>query len=165
LQILQLMEGEGLDYELAVIGQQFRNSPDVFGQIERDFAHRLVQFGYVESTRDYHGLLRGADMVLSTALHEFQGLAVLEAVALGCVPVVPDRLAYPELYPVQYRYASSPEDPGQEAAAAVHLIHQLSKGARQGSVTAPDIAAYTRAQLQPRYRQTLLATIDTQDSQ
>ena len=165
LQILQLLEGEGLDYELAVIGQQFRNSPDVFGQIERDFAHRLVQFGYVESTRDYHGLLLGADMVLSTALHEFQGLAVLEAVALGCVPLVPDRLAYPEIYPTQYRYVSCPEDPGQEAAAAVHLIHVLSKGARQGSVPAPDVADYTRARLQPRYRQALLATADAQDSQ
>ena len=165
LQILQRLESGELNYELAVIGQQFRNSPDVFGQIERDFAHRLVQFGYVESTRAYHGILRGADMVLSTALHEFQGLAVLEAVALGCVPVVPDRLAYPEIYPAQYRYASSPEDLCQEAAAAVDLIRIQSRGVEQGSVPAPDVATYTSEQLQPRYLQTLLATADTQHSQ
>ena len=100
-----------------------------------------------------------------TALHEFQGLAVLEAVALGCVPVVPDRLAYPEIYPAQYRYASSPEDLCQEAAAAVDLIRIQSRGVKQGSVPAPDVATYTSEQLQPRYLQTLLATADAQHSQ
>ncbi|RLA59243.1 MAG: hypothetical protein DRR04_08970 [Gammaproteobacteria bacterium] len=90
LQILLRLEQGDLDYELSVIGQQFRHSPDVFRQIETDFSHRLVQFGYMDDPQAYRALLRGADIVLSTALHEFQGLAVLQAVANGCLPVVPN---------------------------------------------------------------------------
>lgn len=35
---------------------------------------------------------------------EFFGMAVMEAVRAGCSPFVPDRLAYRELFPEQYRY-------------------------------------------------------------
>ena len=32
-------------------------------------------------------------------------MAVLEAVHCGCRPLVPDRLSYRELFPMEYRYA------------------------------------------------------------
>ncbi|MFT7132051.1 MAG: hypothetical protein ACI81O_000759 [Cyclobacteriaceae bacterium] len=46
---------------------------------------------------DYLALLGRSHVVLSTAIHEFPGVAVLEAVAVGCLPVVPDALAYQSL--------------------------------------------------------------------
>ena len=36
-------------------------------------------------------------MVVSTAVHEFFGIGVIEATSAGAVPLLPDRLAYPEL--------------------------------------------------------------------
>jgi hypothetical protein len=39
-------------------------------------------------------------------VNEFFGLAMLESCYAGCRPLVPDRLAYPELYPAECRYAS-----------------------------------------------------------
>lgn len=89
--------------------------------------------------------------LLSTAAHEFQGLAVLEAVASGCLPVVPDRLAYPEIFPARFRYRSLPGQPGDEASAAASLVQDLAAGLRCGDVAAPDVSAYSSAVLRPRY--------------
>jgi glycosyltransferase involved in cell wall biosynthesis len=149
--VLQQLEHSGLDYELALTGQQFRQQPEVFTRIAREFGYRLVHFGYLESAADYRALLGAADIVLSTALHEFQGLAVLEAVARGCVPVVPARQAYPELYPAANCYQSCPHRPEDEASAAARLIITLAKRIAQGETRAPDVWSFQADQLRGAY--------------
>ncbi len=90
-----------------------RLSPLIFQRSE--FAQRIDQIGYVDSKADYVAWLSGADIILATATHEFQGLSVLEAVAAGCIPVLPDRLAYAELFESGYKYPDCGDDIGQEA--------------------------------------------------
>lgn len=51
------------------------------------------------SKDDYYRLLRSAKCVVSFALQENFGFGIAEATMAGCLPVVPDRLVYPELYP------------------------------------------------------------------
>jgi len=91
-----------------VVGQRFRSTPDVFTSIQQLLRERdwLGQWGYIDNEGEYRQLLKRCHVVLSTALHDFQGLSVLEAVAAGCVPVVPDRLAYTELFSPEFRYLS-----------------------------------------------------------
>jgi glycosyltransferase involved in cell wall biosynthesis len=151
LHILHGLEKSGLDYELAMTGQQFRQVPPVFDEIQSRYGHRLVQFGYIESIARYRALLRAADVVLSTALHEFQGLAVMEAVAHQCLPVVPDRLAYREIYPVECRYESHADDPDREADSAVALIRGLAERLQQAEVPRMDISAYYTVRMAPLY--------------
>lgn len=93
-----------------IVGQSFRDRPaEIVEACELlDRAGRLGRSGYLPRP-EYLDLLHRSHVVLSTARHEFQGLAVLEAVAAGCVPVVPDRLAYVELFDAQYRYSSIDE--------------------------------------------------------
>jgi len=157
LRILAQLEQRDLSYELAITGQQFRNSPPVFEQIKQEYARRIVQFGYVESLRDFQALQAAADIVLSTAEHEFQGLAVMQAVAAGCVPVVPDRLAYREQYPAALRYDSCPGDPEKEAGAAAQLISDLADKLCQGGLKAPPVAQYGLEALAPKYQAELAA--------
>lgn len=94
-----------------IVGQQFRREPAAFAELHQLLVTRgwLGNWGYLASIEGYHRLLANSHAVLSTALHDFQGLAVLEAVAFGCLPVVPDRLAYRELFAPQWRYASDYE--------------------------------------------------------
>ena len=70
----------------------------------RGFGDRVLHWGFVDDPREHRSLLQRCHLVVSTAAHEFFGLSVLEAVWLGARPVVPDRLAYPELYPEEFRY-------------------------------------------------------------
>lgn len=100
---------EGLDFEVAVAGQAFADRPDCFAEAEAALGHRLVHIGEPGSREDYARLLRSSDIAVSTAVNEFFGIAMIEACHAGCFPLVPDDLAYPELYPAQFRYRGAEE--------------------------------------------------------
>ncbi|MBZ0113389.1 MAG: DUF3524 domain-containing protein [Thermoanaerobaculia bacterium] len=99
----QLVDQE-VDFEVAVLGQAFQRQPIVFDQARDWLGSRVVRWGFVESREEYLDVLAESDFVVSTALHEFQGLAVLEAAACGAIPLVPDALAYPEIWPEELLY-------------------------------------------------------------
>lgn len=151
LACLRQLESTAMAYELAVIGQQFRDSPAEFGQIESEFGHRLVRFGYLPEAASYYQWLQAADIVLSTADHEFQGLAVLEAVMSGCLPLVPDRLAYAEMYPPEFRYPSQASDREQEAEGAVARLQELASKLAAGRLRPPPMERFSPNSLQPDY--------------
>lgn len=157
--ILLQLEGLELDYTLAMVGQTFRQMPPVFENIQREFNDRLVHFGFLDNRQDYLALLVGSDIVLSTALHEFQGLAVLEAVTLGCIPVVPDRLAYKEIYPPQYRYSSAPGEPDLEAKSAAGLLQKWFVALSNCTGGAPDMSDFTQDVLCAQYREHLTTVL------
>jgi glycosyltransferase involved in cell wall biosynthesis len=126
-QALLLLKQEGVNFRLNLIGQQFRHRPAVFDDFLSGFRDELQMIGYIESRDDYIATLRNSHVAISTALHDFQGLALLEAVACGCIPVAPDRLAYPEFFAREYLYTSSLNDPGREAQALAQRLMQLSR--------------------------------------
>jgi len=95
---------EGLPFRLIVAGQAFARQPQIFARARKILAGRLEHFGYADSRASYITLLKQADLVVSTARHEFYGIAVLEAVRAGCLPLLPQRLAYPELFPTRFLY-------------------------------------------------------------
>ena len=90
---------EGLPFRVCVLGERFRDSPAVFDEARERLGRRIVHFGYAESRGEYEDWLARSDVFVSTAVHEFFGLAAVEAMAAGACPLLPDRLAYPELLP------------------------------------------------------------------
>jgi len=94
---IRLLESHGVDFRLSVLGESFTNSPTCFTDASAQFTHRIDHWGFLESRDAYREALVDADVVVSTADHEFFGIAVVEAVAAGCFPLVPCRLAYPEV--------------------------------------------------------------------
>ncbi len=111
------LAGRGLDFELAVLGPASGRPPGVFQEARAALGGRVVQWGMVPERRAYWGWLFWADVVVSTALQEYQGLSVAEAAWAGCRPLLPRRLVYPELYPDECLY-----EPGGLATALVALM-------------------------------------------
>ncbi len=95
----------GARFRLIVCGQRFRKCPPAFDAIESEFADCIVHWGFAADRGAYHDLLRRAHIAVSTADHEFFGVAMLEATHFGARPLVPNRLSYPALFPSVYRYA------------------------------------------------------------
>ncbi|KXS39027.1 MAG: group 1 glycosyl transferase [Halomonadaceae bacterium T82-2] len=105
---LERLVAEGIDFEVAVMGQQFRDRPAVFDTARAWLGERIVCWGE-QPAADYAAMLDAADIVVSTTDHEFQGLAIMEAVTRGCLPLVPDRLCFPDYYPDACRYLGDVE--------------------------------------------------------
>lgn len=97
-------------------------------------ARAVQHWGYTGSREEYWRILHSADVVVSTAIHEFFGVAVVEAVRdecvhtpmraaapmlshrvvqvrAGCWPMCPARLAYPEIL------APTPDEMAQPSIA------------------------------------------------
>jgi glycosyltransferase involved in cell wall biosynthesis len=101
---LYLLQEKGIAFRLVVLGQSFSNVPECFVRARQRLAKEILHFGYVKSKERYGQLLSLGDVVVSTALHEFYGIAVLEAIRAGCYPLLPAALSYPELYDKAFLY-------------------------------------------------------------
>lgn len=111
--VLDGLAAAGLDFRLILAGACSQVKPKPFLAARRRHHHRILSYGYVPSRRDYARLLGKADIVISTALQENFGVAVVEAIACGAWPLLPRRLAYPEVLPASWHEAclySSPAD-------------------------------------------------------
>jgi glycosyltransferase involved in cell wall biosynthesis len=100
-QALQTLAHRGVAFRLAVAGSGATVMPEAFVQARDSLAERVVNWDRLPDFADYASLLWAADVVVSTAIHEFFGIAVIEAIYCGCRPVLPRRLSYPELIPAE----------------------------------------------------------------
>jgi len=92
----------GLDFNLALMGENFGKIPEEFKEAEKKFKDRILQFGYVPLRKEYEKWLKRGAIVISTAIQENFSISVIEAMLMGCVPLLPDRLSYPEILPEEF---------------------------------------------------------------
>ncbi|MCP4790680.1 MAG: DUF3524 domain-containing protein [Gammaproteobacteria bacterium] len=120
------LQNRGIAFKLHLLGQQFRQQPQSLKDIQVEFASQLGQVGYLDNQMEYESLLQQADMVLSTADHEFQGLAVSEAIQCGCLPVLPNRLSYPGLVGADLCYKAAADLHSQATALVDRVVYWQS---------------------------------------
>lgn len=96
---LNAMHERGLEFKLALLGQVYGRKPPVFEAAAEQLGDRIVQSGRAGSRQAYYQWLKRGAIIISTAWQENFGIAVVEAMAHGCLPLLPDRLSYPEILP------------------------------------------------------------------
>jgi glycosyltransferase involved in cell wall biosynthesis len=140
LRALRMLAAEGVDFRVALAGQSYHQESPEFEAARRQLGARVVHFGYADEER-YIELLRQADVVVSTAIHEFFGIAIVEAIYCGCFPLLPRRLSYLEIVKPIYHtaclydgFASLLErlrliltEPGRPRALASKLRHTVMR--------------------------------------
>ena len=96
---LEALKAQGVRFRLAVAGCNHGPEPGEFSRARKALGDQVVQWGRVAGDEEYGSLLWASDLVVSTAIHEFFGAGVVEAIYCGCRPVLPRRLSYPEIVP------------------------------------------------------------------
>ena len=94
---LRLLSQLGVPFRVSVLGQSFRETPAVFERARSEFEREIDVWGFQSQRADYQRALMRADVFVSTAIHEFFGISAVEAMVGGAYPLLPRRLAYPEL--------------------------------------------------------------------
>ena len=120
---LRKVQGAGVAFQVALLGENAQYVPREFIAARKWLGERVVQYGYLPSREAYLEWLGRGAVVVSTAIQENFGISVVEAVAAGCHPLLPNRLAYPEVIPAAFHEACLYDD---DEALADRLIALLS---------------------------------------
>jgi len=100
---LYTLQDENIDFRLIVVGENFSQRPEEFEEARVRLADKLLHFGYVDSFKEYSEWLHHADILPVTSFQDFFGGSVVQAMYCGVVPLLPDRLAYPQHIPGNLR--------------------------------------------------------------
>ena len=90
-----------------------RLAPEKQVEIFRDLAESMPEYEWIvcqdqQLTKDeYHTLLGESKIVFSANLQETLGISCYEGAIVNCVPLVPDRLSYTEMYSSIFKYPSA----------------------------------------------------------
>ena len=132
-ELLELADrlADRLDLRFVLMGERSGVIPESMKAFRKRHGHRIEHDGWVEDREAYLRHLAGCDWVLSTARHEFFGIAVVEAMFCGCLPWLPDRLSYPELLPEE-AMGLSPEHPPENPDTVRDLVRGQLRDALAG---------------------------------
>ena len=97
---LYSLDEDGLDFKVIVLGENFSKQPEEFDTARERLAGKVIHFGYVESFEEYAKLIYRADIIPVTSNQDFFGGSIVEAMYCGVIPLLPNRLAYPQHIPI-----------------------------------------------------------------
>ncbi|KAA5545557.1 DUF3524 domain-containing protein [Roseiconus nitratireducens] len=118
LELLTQLNSMAVDFQLILLGERGRQA-DHLDELKRRFADQILHDGFAPTTMEYEKWLGKLDVAVSTADHEFFGIAFCQAIWAGAIPVAPNDLSYVEYVPRSLRYESLPH--------AANLVAEISK--------------------------------------
>ena len=152
---LDAVLSNGVEFQLSLLGENFQAVPKAFEHARERYGQRIVQYGYVQSREEYLQWLQRGAIVISTARQENFGIAVVEAIRFGCVPLLPNRLAYPEIIPLQYHSAVLYEDTDDLVQKLTRLISNYGEYQKLRGQHSDHMAQFAWQNMSERYDEEL----------
>ncbi len=149
---------DGVDFTVALAGANRRVDPREFASAIDRLGDRVTHVGVLDRA-DYVELLARGDVVVSTARHEFFGIALLEAVAAGAVPLLPDRMSYPEVIPPTF-HPPVLFGPNELYGRFRAVLTDLDSARRRVEGLAASIRRFGWTEVAPRYDAALSAVAE-----
>lgn len=150
---LRELHGRGLPFHVSFLGQSFGQLPPCLSSAREELPGHVLHWGPLAERSDYLALLRTADVAVSTARHEFYGVAMLEAAMLGCYPLCPDRLVYPEIFPPCCLYRTQ-----RQLVKRLRSFCLRPEAARRTAAQL-ELPSFSWESLRPRYLELLLLQV------
>ncbi len=158
---LRKLKDAGLDFGLVLAGQDPPSGSAIAENerqaVEAEFADHIVASGDFDRA-EYLNYLAECDIVVSCARHEFFGIAVVEAVASGCVPLLPNSLSYPELIRPPW-HSSVLYEPGTFGTRLVDAIKRIDDLKAETIGLAQSMQRYSWATMAETYDNRLDAVV------
>eukprot|EP01083_Nonionella_stella_P017588 49198_1 len=125
-------------FKLVVLGENFsyskgskhsQNSQSVFDVIYEEFKDCILQFGYVESYREYILWLNVSDILIMTSAHEFFGISLMESMYCQTIPILPNNLVYVEHFECMnepYPYFYNHKSKGDLVKTLIDILQKIN---------------------------------------
>ena len=153
---LYALAEKGAEFRVALAGRNYRQAAPEFEAARKRLGDRVVHYGYADAAK-YGLLVRKADIVASTAIHEFFGIAIIEAIYGGCFPVLPNRLSYPELIPPRYHEDCLYENVDGLVERLSWAISHPDRASALAAGLRSAVRCFDWTRMAPRYDQAMLA--------
>jgi glycosyltransferase involved in cell wall biosynthesis len=150
---LYTMAGEGLPFRLALCGERFRRRPEEFEEAQARLGDHLVHAGHAAHDL-YRQLLWEAEITISTAIHEFFGISILEAISCKTFPILPARLSYPELLPAAFHADCLYDGEAELYGRLRWALTERAAAAQVASALQPAAARFDWQSMAPLYDET-----------
>ncbi|MEP4545449.1 MAG: DUF3524 domain-containing protein [Saccharospirillum sp.] len=159
LAALMTLRAAGVGFRLAMLGSGGgRNSE--FESQRQMLGDSVVHWG--EATQsDYRQWIGRAGIGVSTSLHDFQGLSMLELAQAGAQVLAPQRLAYPEVLPDAHFYTGSETDAQCDVAELTAALKSVLTGTGGAPVAEPALPLWS--ELAGRYAERMAAIASEYD--
>lgn len=118
-----------LPFQLIVLGTDPSKDQIWYQRFREEFGDEILFMGFCKDRAEYSSWLSKAHIVVSTAQHETFGMSIVESVYMGVIPLLPRRLSYPEIFPLQQcslNFYDTTHDAVTKLVALIDLVEQDS---------------------------------------